>query len=126
MFKELKAGGSKKGYCVLTDGKGGQRLTQPSWSQITNVHSANAGAEADDSDDASEKVESDGEETEEEKKEDKEDDKEEKEAEKEEEVKEAEEDAVEEEKEKEEDKKDEEIRAGRAAAKRGGIGRRRN
>lgn len=38
MFKELEAGDSKKGYCVLTDGKDGKRLTQAAMSKIINVH----------------------------------------------------------------------------------------
>merc|ERR1711865_813469 len=38
MFKELQAGGSKKGYCVLKDSKDGKRLTQPAMSKIVNVH----------------------------------------------------------------------------------------
>jgi len=38
LFKELEAGKKKKGYCLLTDGQGGKRLTQPYWSAIINVH----------------------------------------------------------------------------------------
>merc|ERR1719401_2545798 len=38
MFSELKAGGHKKAYCVLTEGKDGKRLTQPHWSKVINIH----------------------------------------------------------------------------------------
>jgi hypothetical protein len=42
MFKQLEAGGSKKAYCVITEGKNGKRLTAPSWSKVINAHKAPA------------------------------------------------------------------------------------
>lgn len=38
LFKELEVGDKKKGYCVLTDGKLGKRLTQPYWTIISNAY----------------------------------------------------------------------------------------
>lgn len=38
MFPELRD--SAKGYCVLTKGKDGKKLTQPAWHLIKNVHKA--------------------------------------------------------------------------------------
>jgi len=46
MFKELQAGANKKGYCVLTQGKDGKRLTSPHWSAVINVHKKPAAAAA--------------------------------------------------------------------------------
>lgn len=38
LFKELEVGDKKKGYCALTDGKDGKRLTQPYWTIISNAY----------------------------------------------------------------------------------------
>jgi len=47
MFKHLEAGGSKKAYCVITEGMNGKRLTAPSWSKVINAHKAASTAVAD-------------------------------------------------------------------------------
>lgn len=38
MFPKLKASREKRAYCVLTDGPNGERLTQPAFQDISNIH----------------------------------------------------------------------------------------